>query len=200
MKKLTFYLLLIFITTFISCYKCSDSELDYCKVPPTGEKYFKGYANGSYWIYENQDYSKKDSVYVMDYQKTTKKINKDGCFKWDEISFELHSQYLFSDIANGIYNSIDENRNAGCGNSIFSISDINSGFRFFSKNGNSELSCLDENCIKLSFYKLRDDPLLTFYEAMVYESKYWISPEVGLIQYISFNNLDTFYISKYHIE
>jgi len=200
MKKLTFYLLLIFITTFISCYKCSDSELDYCKVPPTGEKYFKGYANGSYWIYENQDYSKKDSVYVMDYQKTTKKINKDGCFKWDEISFKLYSQYLFSDIATGKYNSLDDDLNSGCGNSDFSVSYDDKGFGFLSKNSSNELTCFNNNCDKLTFFKLRDDPQLTFYEAMVSNNKYWVSPEVGLIQYVSFNNLDTFYISKYHIE
>lgn len=199
MKNLFFYLL--FITILLnSCYKCSDNDLSYCKVPPTGEKYFKAYKNGSYWIYENQDYTKKDSVYVTDYETITKKRNKAECIKWDEVSFKLHSQYLFSNIATGIYNSLDDNLNPGCGNGDFSVRSDNLGFGFFSKNGNSELTCLDKNCNKLSFFKLRDDPQLTLYEAMVYENRYWISPEVGLVQYISSDNIDTFYVTKYHIQ
>jgi hypothetical protein len=85
---------LVFLMFLSSC-GCKDKDYEYRSLHPSLVSHFGMYKTGSYWVYENQDKTKRDSIYVTSYLKD---FNKDhiNC-RYDEFfKFTLKSNSKFS--------------------------------------------------------------------------------------------------------
>lgn len=91
-------LLIISCKSWIREQMCTSHT--YCPTVPLILEYFGNYKPGNYWIYENQDGTKRDSIYVSEYStKETKSIesskkDQSDCIKYDKIEFYLNSKYF----------------------------------------------------------------------------------------------------------
>jgi len=203
---ITFFVIALALAGLSSCYrKCKDKDLTFCEMPPTGEKYFKTYKEGSYWIYYNKDSTKKDSVYVSNYKSVIEREKMVDCIEWEERTFELHSEYLNKCWSS--YNPIFEGRYGNfcpCDESRFQlecVSTLPEDIRFYISSKMGVDSLFSSRPIKkIGIFFLRGDTNLVYNEVTIYDNRYCFAPEIGLIQYVSYSNQDTFYIHKYHVE
>ncbi|HBF87516.1 MAG TPA: hypothetical protein DDX39_02650 [Bacteroidales bacterium] len=162
-------------------------------MPETGEKYFSVFKDGNYWIYYNKNLTKKDSVYISNYENNKGKDRQEYCREWDEISFTMFSNYIGEkDSANAQYNN-----NMECEGGRFIISGIASYLIRMASTYDSD-TLISGTTIPI-FY-LNSDSSLQYKDVVFHNSKYWFAPNVGLIQYVSFENLDTFYLHEYYIK
>ena len=92
MKRLTLIGLLIstvFCTTFCGK-KCKDSNTVVSTLDPELVAYFGVFKQGSYWVYENADQSKKDSAYIIRSSRYYEEI-RNLCHKDETITFTIKS-------------------------------------------------------------------------------------------------------------
>lgn len=191
----TIFYILFFISTCSSCYECK--KIKYCPLPPMGEKYFHAYKENSYWIYYNTDTTKVDSVYLFEYQFRRMTDNTEECYEWDDATFILESNYLSDEKIEGIYGN-----NGHCEKSNFFLNNLpnkNDPISLDSESNSNFFSSgdLSSQIEQIDTFRLRMDFNFIYLEVINYNDRYWFAPEVGLIQYISYDDQDTFYIHKY---
>ena len=174
-----------------SCERCRNTA--YCELALVGRNYFDMYKEGAYWIYYNQDSSKVDSVYIINFENRYHKNTKEPCIEWNDITFNLENEYLNH---GNVKVSIGNLGNCEIGSAHFLFSE-GGGIVYKFRKGDTALTCPNVECNVMQPFQLRGDPKYTFYEVTVYDSMYWFAPEFGLIQYVSYNKLDTFYLNKF---
>jgi hypothetical protein len=187
---------LVFINS--ACTKECKNFTQYQTAPVILE-YFGNYKPGNYWIYENQDGTKKDSMWVSDYKESTGE--RLTCIKYPVRQYILHSRHL------GI---IDELKVEVKLNSVYYHSIGTIGYytllasndtalrneKFLFKYKNSVGSLLFPIVSKISIIKEYENPNIIY------------AKEIGIIQFHSksINNfytpliMDTFYLTKYSIK
>lgn len=200
-KGILYTLLLVLVIITQSCLKCRDIEK--CHLPETGERYFGNYKPGNYWVYYNQDMTKKDSVYVIDYKVTREKYSKHPCIEFDKIEARLQSDFIFDQNSNSL--------------------DFNKKYNYSSSNGggcNKRGYLFITNYFKTNIYSSFDIDTLSssgsynqikrvgsleiisqrYDNVVLYQDYLWLTPKVGVIQYINENKTDTFYLHETNIQ
>ncbi len=192
MQKLVFYILSILLCWYLSgCGKCKD--LTYCGYLPVMETYVGMYLPGNWWVYYNQDSSKKDSIYITDFEEQILRDNMELCVEFPIRRFTLHTDYLFytSLALSGFYSNSSK-----CCHNYFSLS--TSGYLFamqldctdsFPK-GNNEIF-YDSIEINTAIYKD-----VIFFDNL--SAKLFFAPGMGIVQFINLS--DTFALVKFHIQ
>lgn len=191
MRNLIFIITIAFIYFFSSCQKCKN--IDFCSQPASAAEYFGAYTEGAYWIYYNHSSTKMDSVYLTNYEIKRERERIADCIEWDTKTFMLQSEFLSNkiievDISNGGY----------CDRSFSSFL-MRSNYEICI--GHLNESSLPNECgVKreieiIKVFKLNDS--LNFKDVVKYDNRYWFAPEIGLIKYITQNNIDTFYLHEH---
>ncbi len=201
--------ILITSTILLLYWGCSP---DGCprKVPsypllPQMERYFGNYKPDNYWIYLNQDSTKRDSVFVSNYYYTKSK-NLLLCIELESKEFTLVSQYLSAQ------KNLDVRYLPHNGYSInnFEITSKAIDFAIFIE-GKKEVDSLaiPGGVTGLSInraynFTLPYNPQLVLPEVTIVHrpnaGRVVFAPDVGIVQYITNYYQDTFTLVKYHIQ
>ena len=186
--KTILWSMFLFLFIFQSCRRCKN--LDFCEMPKTSQEYFKNYINGTSWIYFSHDSTKRDSVYVDNYLLNIKSDKLDRCIEWDRQEMSLNSNYLSTEKISCLY------ENPNCDKSYFILQGLTTSVEIHSKIDVDTLFTLSQS----SNIKMIDSLVLhngsKFFKVERYDNRLWFAPTVGLVQFISFNNIDTFYLHK----
>lgn len=197
MKKLILFALLAGICfAFTSCYrKCKNVQ--HIERARLMTKYFRNYVHGAWWVYLNRDSTKRDSIWVDNF-KTTTITDKDNCLSADEVSFDMHHQYLEptqklvvtigfngSDLITNSYESYDSNGNP---------------YTFLNVRNDSSSFYLGDSVFPILYnYPLwLGNPDYILPEA-VKAGTLVFAPDFGLVQYVPLNTSDTFSLIKFHL-
>ena len=180
-----------------SCKDCKQCNYTQYETAPVILEYFGNYKPGNYWIYENQDGTKRDSMWVSDY------VEKNGgdelkCFQYPVREFVLNSNYL------GTKRQLKcvirtENKTI----TTFSCFDtLNRLILGAAAEANSN-NILD-NSIEYD-YQIRSFNGLKIPKASISKSRYLnartiFGSNIGLAQFVNANISDTFYLTKYFIK
>lgn len=197
MKKIilfTFFTALCF--SFSSCYKrCKNVQ--HIERAYLMTKYFGNYIPGAWWVYLNRDSTKRDSIWVDNF-KTTTVTDEDNCLSADEVSFDMHNQYLEptqklrvtigfngNDLITNVYESYDAN-----GNGYTRLQVRNDSSSFYS--GNIVFSILNN----YPLWYGNPDYILP---EVVKAGTLVFAPDFGLVQYVPLTTTDTFSLIKFHL-
>lgn len=192
MEKFVLYIVLIFFSWFLSgCGKCKD--LTYCGYLPEMDSYFGMYVPGNWWVYYNQDSTKKDSVYVTDFEERIDEDNKDLCVQFPTRSFTLNTKYLF-DTSLGLTGFYSNSGN--CCHNQFIISTSGKAFGV-------SMECIDtlpkgNNEI---FYDSFEVDMTTYQNVIFFDglnAKPFFAQGIGIVKFINLS--DTFALIKFHIQ
>lgn len=193
MKKLSLYIVLIQVIGFLSgCDRCKD--LSYCHYLPEIDKYFGMYVPGNWWVYYNQDSTKIDSIYVINFEETIQKDFLEECSEFPQREFELFSNYISTtaEPVKGLYLV-----NANCSTNYLSFKTL--GW-FLGVSMNSDI---DDHPISQDEVIL-DSIIINgiVYQEVIYfpgsNANLYLGANKGIIAYI--NNSDTFSLIKYFIQ
>lgn len=199
MNKQLIVALLLLSFAWQACYmpNCKEKDYFHCEFPLSGRRYFEAYKEGTFWVYYNRDYSKMDSVYVYNSVVDTRKVREKGglpeCWTSDTHQYKLASRYLRA-LAAPIQVEIDHN---SCKEARFHWFGGTMGFCLVVQD-NSLSSCDHRSVEPLASFALRDEPLLLFPDVLLVQNRYWFAPNFGLIQYVSHDGQDTFFIERFN--
>ncbi len=201
--------ILITSTILLLYWGCSP---DGCprKVPsypllPQMERYFGNYKLDNYWIYLNQDSTKRDSIFVSNYYYSKDK-NSILCIELEYKSFMLESQYLSAEKKLDVEYYADK----GCCVNEFDITSKAIDFALFIE-GKKEVDSLaiPGGVTALSInraynFTLPYNPQLVLPEVTIVHrpnaGRVVFAPDIGIVQYITNYYQDTFTLVKYHIQ
>ncbi|MEO6833555.1 MAG: hypothetical protein ABI378_13230 [Chitinophagaceae bacterium] len=165
------------------------------------KSYFGNYKPGSWWVYLNRDSTKKDSVYIDNFE--VKRVsNGDDCTAADETTFDLHSHYLNS--GNILHTTFGYNGGDISTNIVEMIGQNNILVGYISAKSNVDTFYSGHGTL-IYVYKLKNyllwprDSTYTFPEVTKW-GRYVIAPDFGIILFNPINSTDTFSLSKFHIE
>lgn len=190
-------ILFLILTVFSSCGDCDDPEfIDYQEYI---ENYFEVYKQGSYFLYLNRDGTKSDSIYISEYGEGTR-IDKVLCVETPYRVFTLNSDYLSlgkkicCNYENGSFNAT-----SSCALAYdrdWNIYGIN--------NQDTLIIDIINNPApgKIDSFQAWPDTGQTIFDVWVYDSgqgAIYFAPNIGIVQYITPNNTDTFTITKVYI-
>ncbi len=180
----------MFSVSFTSCYHCKN--LDYCPMPEATEKYFSVFNEDNYWIYYNKDLTKKDSVYISNYEITREKDGMEFCIEWDNLRFHLNSSFMYDgDYLIGTFTG-----NTMGNGGVFRIKNYTEGVIVEINSANDVDTLLNQEILS-GFWNY--DSTFEYSKTIKYNDKYWFTPNIGIVQYVSKNSLDTFYLHEYYI-
>ena len=171
-----------------SCKQCK--EIRYCEKPKTGEKYFGMYKPNAYWIYTNKDSTIIDSVYITDYIIDRYKDKLDNCIEFDIITYKLNSMYMSSKTIN-IYYSMKED----CQTCTYESSIRDTGFTIETNNYSEQLTS-DREILFIDTLITQNN--LNYYNVYCINNFIWYAPNYGIIQYITYDNIDTLFLKSFH--
>jgi hypothetical protein len=88
------------------------------------DKYFGMFEPGNWWVYTNQDNTKKDSIYVTDFNQTLLGPSNISCTQFPREEFILQASFLMNTSypINGFYSSNET------GDNFFSLTTPGSAF------------------------------------------------------------------------
>lgn len=162
------------------------------------ESYCKNMIPGNYWIYSNQDNTKKDSLYFsyVPGEKQGEYIVEKMCAGWYQRIMRLYSTNLFTNSLEARYitGGVEGRTSLSIGERSF-LGTFN--LVFYPNKSECEFSFKDKR-LKMNFIDSVSINGLTYNEVINIGDYYLIAPEVGLIQYVSFNLADTFYLEKFY--
>ena len=156
--------------------------------------YFGMYRSGSYWVYQDQNHEKIDSLYVIYYNKEMVKFGgrKPTCYKNEEIEVHLKSigkslireEYAIFYLQDNSYRApIGENASKRVGK-----------MQAIYTNGDT---LLGEDCKKITNCLLNNITYLGEISQVGIEDPIYIQKNIGVIGWI--NNKDTFNLIRYYI-
>jgi hypothetical protein len=215
MKKILLLLTIIFLLGNISCIRERRCERHtQCPTAPLILDYFGNYKPGNYWIYENQDGTKRDSVYVTEYSviefKTIESATKEqsDCIKYPVYRFSLHSKYLYDSV--GKYNCIIDNEYTCDRTSMRCESKNKIAIFHIESRGNNDFI---ERVIKLYKFNTHINSTVLYDTGFIYPDTLTLEPSirattpiklfatrVGLVEFITTDLRDTFSLIKYYIQ
>ena len=197
MKTKYIIIALSFIFAFLSCSKCRKNEYIYSAPNEIAESYCKNMIPGNYWIYSNQDNTKTDSLYftyVPGEVQGEYKVEK-MCTGWHQRIMRLHSAYLSVDKLDVRYSTSGV---AGETNLSIVEKDFSGIFDLlFYPAKDKCLETTDKNKTrKMVFVDNVNIRGKVYQDVINVNDDFLIAPEVGLMQYVSYNQVDTFYLEK----
>jgi hypothetical protein len=190
----TTYLLLLCLIALLnsSCKKCPTTT--HYPFPAATELYFGMYKMGNWWTYENQDGTKKDSIYFRGqfFDQTGGDPAIDECITWQYRQGEIGNNYLYprSSAGTDYVPFVYGNRYTGGPNSTY-----------------IELSgTISENLATFKDGVLQRDTIIPNFSqnAKVYvnviknRKKKYFAPNIGLIRWEI--GTDTFTLKRYYIQ
>ncbi|HRZ96900.1 MAG TPA: hypothetical protein P5084_05045 [Paludibacter sp.] len=206
-NKICFSIILIIALT-----GCLENECNcYDDFPPLPiiDNYFSNYTNSNNsWLYSNFQGSKTDSIYLTNDWNSTRngKFIEDGwecrySYYWKKI---MHSNYILNDTLICEYKS-------GGSKKEEKILWWNSLIKFETRNNiNLNWECYAEYGVDTMLigsyekkYKYKKDKLtlpnnITYNDVISIDNTLWFAANIGLIQFVSFNKVDTFYLQKFY--
>lgn len=198
MKTKITIIALFFVVTFLSCSKCRKGEFIYSAPNEIAESYCKNMIPGNYWIYSNQDNTKTDSLYFtyVPGEKQGEYIVEKMCTGWYQRIMHLHSKYLFEDELNVRYSTSgvagETNLSVGRDNDFLGSFLL----RFYPTKEKCLESTHKNKTRKMVFMDYVKVGSTVYHEVINVNDDFLIAPAVGLIQYTSYNQVDTFYLEK----
>jgi hypothetical protein len=190
MNKTACFFCFIFLLFFsYSCYKCKD--LTYCPLPETGETYFSSYTDSSFWIYQNRNQSKIDSVYVENYKSSRIFDKTVDCVEGERREMIIRSKFLSSNSISCLY------ENPNCESSYFVMQGFGYSIDFSARNGVDTLYSINTWSNTITIDSLILPTGSRFFNVVMYNGRFWFAPHIGLIQYVSQENNDTLFLIKH---
>ena len=202
MKNTLLLLSIVLMLGNTSCIRERNCEKHtQCPTAPLITEYFGNYKPGNYWIYENQDGTKKDSIYVDNYSEYQYKSGEsytkeqDDCIEYFTSSFDLHSQYWGT--SNKLKAKISNDGN--CFKSSFELNDTFEYGLFGLGANNSDDTFLSTT--QIFNFKTHSNKSVTYLTGFKYPySLIFGTPKIGIVQFVSRNTADTFSLLKYFIQ
>lgn len=182
---------------FSSCYrKCKSTQ----KVERAllMNRYFGNYKPGTSWVYLNRDSTKRDSIWLDNF-KTITVTDHDHCLSGDELSFDMHYQYLEPTGRQRV--TIGFNKPDLVTNSFESYDTAKNGYTLlYVRNDSSSFYVSDSVFPIIHNYPLwPGDPDYILPEA-VKAGTLVFAPDFGLMQYVPLGSTDTFSLVKFILQ
>ncbi len=195
MKKIVSIVCVLIALTVASCNKCKNPE----HVPRAKlmDEYFGSYKPGAYWIYLNKDSTKRDSLWVDDYNVRTLTDEHPNCLSMEFETYTLNSSYLEPstklNIELGSYSPDLKST------TFYTAYDANgNGYTtFYSSNDSAKFYYNDIAFDTLHNYKLWENqslPVVTKIGTLIF------APNLGLVQYMPLHLQDTFSLIKFNVK
>jgi len=201
MKKMI--IIQISLIVLLSNYSCNKRCKDYQHVELANitKEYFGNYKPGAYWIYLNRDSTKRDSVWLDNFNKYVHEPRIEPCISTDEITFDLHSKYVHSEVLN---TNIGANTNADPYRNLFIMTYLSQmGFVALSMTDNSDSFYNSFGTFPVLYnYPLWNNEPNQILPKVSKVNDLVFAPNLGIVQYVShFGNSinDTFSLIKIHI-
>jgi hypothetical protein len=189
-KKICFFGFIFLLLFSYSCYKCKD--LTYCPLPKTGETYFSNYNDSSFWIYQNRNLSKIDSVYIENYKSRRIFDKTVDCVEGERREMIIRSKFLSSNSISCLY------ENPNCDASYFLLQGFDFSIDISSRDGVDTLYSINTWSNTITIDSLILPSGSSFYKVVRYNDRLWFAPHIGLIQYISHDNTDTLFLKSHY--
>lgn len=192
-KNVFFIVLLASALSLAACDKCKEyTHIGFAKITT---EYFGGFKPGAYWIYLNRDSTKKDSIWLDNYNNWTVKDRLETCIETDEISFDIHCEFLHYKTSPV---SISTNTFGDAETNQFTTDFIAFNMRDDSM---SFYNGFGKYPILFNYHLWYNVPNQIF-PKVISVNHIVFAPDIGIIQYVSsFGNTlgDTFSLTKYYI-
>jgi hypothetical protein len=197
MKPVIYLYFSLLFSVFLTSCGCPERDRYESYLAPVLTNHFGMYKTGSYWVYENQDKTKKDSVYVSAYERYISK-SKTLCSQDEIMKFTIKSTggYLLYDsvCARGEDSYINFQ---DCPSSTFRIWGITSiSFRFNPvsvSGGSSKLEMIPEITLNQTNFS---GEIIHIYDQDA--KSVFIKEHIGFIGFIT--PPDTFNLVNYYLE
>ncbi|MCC6186507.1 MAG: hypothetical protein IT256_05075 [Chitinophagaceae bacterium] len=204
MKNILLLLSIILMLGNTSCIRermCKNHTQ--CPTAPLILEYFGNYKPGNYWIFENQDGTKRDSIYVDNYSEYQYKSSEsntkeqDDCIEYFTSSFDIHSKYWGT--SNKFLAKISNDGN--CDGSTFGFTDtLNYGIFGLKARASDDTF---QSTIQLVDFNTYTNNSVLYSKGFKYtniNSLVLGTPKIGIVQFLSRNTLDTFSLLKHYIQ
>lgn len=184
----TSYVLLFCLFALLNsgCKKCETTT--HYDFPAATELYFGMYKMGNWWVYENQDGTKKDSIYLT-WEDNTNNLNngRDVCVTWNNRECTLKNNYLYANKSNA---------NIAYTNPYNAKYDImETSVSLFDGNTSEVLATHSKN----SLYQCTILPVYLIYNNVLKTNhRRYFAPNIGLIGWET--TTDTFTLKKHYIQ
>ncbi|NLO69582.1 MAG: hypothetical protein GX102_01240 [Porphyromonadaceae bacterium] len=195
MKKIKYILTLVIPFIFFSCWD-NCREMQYSAPNEIAESYCKNMIPGNYWIYSNQDNTKIDSLYYtyVPGEKQGEYIVKKMCAGWYQKVMKLHSTFFSETQLDVSYRTggVDGFTYLSIGNKEFKNSFL---LEFYPDKEKCKAHFLGE-VLKMNYineFKVGNN---FFQDVILLDNTYILAPDIGIVQYVSYNQIDTFYFKK----
>lgn len=204
MMKNILYLLssLLLFLGVSSCRHCSS--IGNITIPYYMNEYFSVYYPGSYFIFLNQDSTKRDSIYVTNYDTSAIVDSRVRCLRWSQSVFTINSQYLSSDKMVNVKISYPLGSSSPfCSFSGMSVSE-DRVWNFYAK-ANTDTFYINRNPLtilnRIMFYKLWNNPQYTVVEVTPWyqngQGTVYFAPQTGIVKYVTNDLKDSFTLVKF---
>jgi hypothetical protein len=201
---------LISMLLMTSCERCNPNEYYSIDYSALTKRYFSCYKPGSYFIYLNQDSSKRDSFYITSYRDTTFK-NIIQCFNYPQKSYYIISTYFWQSRSEPFFSVSEDKVGRSHNDDIYggltdNYDPTSRAFYLEVLPGASEFTIdqspesIGAKVQKIESYKLWNNilPEVTLYTDSRYGDIYF-APNIGIAEFITNDKRDTFKIIKYYI-
>jgi hypothetical protein len=182
---------MVLISSFCCGKKCRQPVSSY-GMPKEIDPYFGVYKPGSYWIYQNRQATRKDSLYITEASTVMTEELNIACIEYETRKFNLHSNWL----NNGSILPVRYENNQQCCEAIFvHDANVNNVFSYFLGTDNGKPVIKSANSKLLDSMRAGNT---TYYEVINqqrFSFETWFAPRVGLVQFV--NGSDTFYLTKF---
>jgi hypothetical protein len=196
--KISFFLVIqVYILLFPSCNGYFPCREKYYRFSEVTERYFQYFDEGNSWSYINLDNTKKDSLYVKNIQSGPIVFER-YCEYWDYRYMLLFSSFLNSDTVFCEYTTSPFSTFSLAGKYPDSLEEWKYSFYALK---NDTLHVAISQTAK-SMYETLDNMTLpngkTYSDVINCNNRFWIAPNIGIIQFISYDGKDMFYLDKFY--
>lgn len=186
----TIYLLLFCIIALLNsgCKKCETTT--HYPLPVATELYFGMYKMGNWWTYENQEGTKKDSIYLTEfYDKVGKDVELDECTTWQYKQGNMISKYLYSGL------NVNTEKIAFTYGSPYTNS---ADYTYVELSGDVRVSFRNGMFQKDTIIPNYSQNLKMYSNVLKNRNRKYFAPNIGLIRWET--TTDTFTLKKYYIQ
>jgi hypothetical protein len=189
-QHLSIICMMLLVSSCKDCKQCK-TYTQY-ETAPVILEYFGNYKPGNYWIYENQDGKKRDSMWVSDYVEG---LGGDDfmCFKYAKIDFAINSSYLLDkrklNVEIGNFSGKNNQSEVFITNSGGSNITIAKGIGGDLVMSNSIKYNYTVKTLKYSKIAILDNSIINIYAS-----------NIGIVTFLSSDKRDTFSLVKYSIK
>lgn len=177
----------LFLSSCIGTNRCKESDYPSYYFSKAIDKYFyiyRDYENNYCWIYKNASGNEVDSIFSYPYDGRQGEVKDNLCDRYYQTEIIIQSKYL-----NQYYNRANYTCSSFRGTYFSFVAQFHSP--------------ADADTLQLPLNSHYEDSLVlpnerVYYDVINVKNTYWIAPEVGLVQFRSYDNKDTFYLEKFY--